>query len=532
VVVSGDIVYAAGKFDNIGGAARNYIAALEAATGKATVWDPSADRAVVALAVSGNTVYAGGGFENIGGQPRNHIAALDSATGQATAWDPDSNGSVHALALNGDTMYVGGSFSSIGEAARNSIAALDLSTGLATGWDPDADEVVLALAVNGNRVYAGGEFWVIDDQTRYNIAALNATGKATDWDPNVSGIVHTLVVHGEAVYAGGEFRLVGEQCAHNLAGILKEVPGTIVIKKKTKPGGGTGFVFSQDIDSTGDLSLDDRGSRTFQDVAPGHYAVTENNPTETPGDFDLTALRCKDSDEGGTASTGDKTTRTATINLDPAETVTCTFINTERGRIIVEKGTEPGGDPTAFKFSGDLKASLKDGERDGKTVMPGTYAVQEAVPAGWVLQGISCSDGDSSGNVDSATATYRVKAGEAVLCTFTNAKKGNITVKMRTVPSGSDEVCTFTGAIEAQLKDGESATVAVAPGSHSVWELPVQGWTLTSIECDDTDSTTDVGQGVATYRVKPGEDVTCTFTNERAAPDYEIYLPLVLRSLE
>jgi len=47
---------------------------------------------------AGGTVYAGGSFTAIGGQPRNRLAALDAATGTATAWDPNVDDSVYGLA--------------------------------------------------------------------------------------------------------------------------------------------------------------------------------------------------------------------------------------------------------------------------------------------------------------------------------------------------------------------------------------------------------------------------------------------------
>ncbi|GIW09479.1 MAG: hypothetical protein KatS3mg061_0536 [Dehalococcoidia bacterium] len=74
----------------------------------------------MALAVSGSTVYVGGLFTSVGGQARNYLAALDAATGNVTSWNPNANGSVYALAVSGSTVYVGGDFTSVGGQARNS----------------------------------------------------------------------------------------------------------------------------------------------------------------------------------------------------------------------------------------------------------------------------------------------------------------------------------------------------------------------------------------------------------------------------
>jgi hypothetical protein len=127
----------------------------------ATPWDPNSSNAVSKLAVSGGTVYASGHFHTIGGQPRNYIAALDAATGSATAWDPNADDFVSALAVDGTTVYAGGNFTSIGGQPRNRLAALDATNGSAAAWALNANSFSYALAVSGSKVYAGGEFSTI-----------------------------------------------------------------------------------------------------------------------------------------------------------------------------------------------------------------------------------------------------------------------------------------------------------------------------------------------------------------------------------
>jgi hypothetical protein len=62
-------------------------------------------------------------------------------------------------------------------------------------------------------------------------------------------------------------------------------------------------------------------SRTFNNLLPGTYTVTEG----MVAGWTLSNLSCLDSYAGGTHST--VSGATATINLDPGETVTCTFTN-------------------------------------------------------------------------------------------------------------------------------------------------------------------------------------------------------------
>jgi hypothetical protein len=235
LVVNGGTVYAGGDFTSIGEKPRNYIAALDAATGAATAWNPNANATrgygVNALAVSGGTVYAGGGFTSIGGQPRNAIAALDAATGGATGWDPNASGVVFALAVSGGTVYAGGGFTSIGGQVRVNIAAIDAATGAATAWNPSTDycedpricgsPIVYALTVSGGTVYAGGSFHSIGGAPRNSIAAIDATtGYTTTWNANMpAGVVNALAVSGGTVYAGGYFTSIGGLPRNNIAAL-------------------------------------------------------------------------------------------------------------------------------------------------------------------------------------------------------------------------------------------------------------------------------------------------------------------------
>ncbi len=231
--VTGSTVYAGGNFTSIGGQNRHGIAALNASSGAATTWNPNpvngvSDGTVNALVISGSTIYAGGDFTSIGGQTRNGIAALN-ASGAVTAWNPDATwgdwqGSIAAIAVSGSTVYVGGDFDFIGGQTRNDIAALDAGSGLATAWDPEASATgyagVSALAVSGSTVYAGGLFTSIGGQMRNHIAALDAgSGLATGWDPNADANVSALAVSGSTVYAGGWFTSVGGQTRKNLAAL-------------------------------------------------------------------------------------------------------------------------------------------------------------------------------------------------------------------------------------------------------------------------------------------------------------------------
>lgn len=107
------------------------------------------------------------------------------------------------------------------------------------------------------------------------------------------------------------------------------------------------------------------------------------------------------------------------ININTAQTVTCTFTNgLQPGKIVVVKQTTPAGAAQSFTFTpswnGGAPFALSDGQsHDSGPLAPGTYAVSEALPAGWSQTGATCSDGSNP-------AQIQLGAGETVICTFEN----------------------------------------------------------------------------------------------------------------
>jgi hypothetical protein len=201
--------------------------------------------------------------------------------------------------------------------------------------------------------------------------------------------------------------------------------GTLTIVKQAFPQSATSFDFGGDL---GLFSLVDDGlganSITVPSLAPGVYEVFET----VPAGWSLGSISCDDPDEG---SSVDLATATVLVDLDAGETVTCTFFDTEipveLGTITIVKDSVPNA-PRVFQFLGDLGSFvLSDGGPAATSISfpgltPGTYAIEEVVPADWRIDGIECSDPDSGTTVDLGTATALVDldAGEAVTCTFRN----------------------------------------------------------------------------------------------------------------
>jgi hypothetical protein len=201
-----------------------------------------------------------------------------------------------------------------------------------------------------------------------------------------------------------------------------------------------------------------------------------------------------------------------------------TFEDTDRAKylgvlpatIIVEKQTNPDGAPDNFGFSGDAAGHIKDGEQIVVgNLLPGTYTARETASRVWSLTSIVCDDGNSSGDVNTRTATFQLEAGETVKCTFTNTlRRSTIIVEKQTDPDGAPDDFSFSGDAVGSIKDGEQIVVgSLLPGTYTSQEIVPAGWDLSDITCDDGDSSGDVNTASATFQLDPGETVKCTFTN-------------------
>jgi uncharacterized cupredoxin-like copper-binding protein len=216
-----------------------------------------------------------------------------------------------------------------------------------------------------------------------------------------------------------------------------------------------------------------------------------------PAGWDLTSATC---DDGSLPSA---------IDLQPGETVTCTFENTKRGYIIVDKVTDPAGDPQLFDFDPSYAApfALADASTPHMSdpLVNGTYSVSETVPAGWDLTSATCDDGSLPSAID-------LQPGETVTCTFENTKRGYIIVDKVTDPTGDTQLFDFDPSYAAPFVLADASTPHMSDplvnGIYSVSETVPAGWDLTSATCDD-------GSLPSAIDLQPGETVTCTFENTK-----------------
>ncbi len=215
-----------GDFNSLGGYARGGLAALDAASGAATAWNPNAGDAVYRLAIVNDLLYVGGIFTNIGTAARSRLASLDLATGAATDWHPivtGTSGYIYSFSIASNTLYASGWFSQINGKAVANLAAFDLQTGaLMESWTPKPNERVYATLVEDNLLYVAGRFTSIGGSNRNYIAALDLdTGQASAWNPNADNAVWSLAASQDLVYAGGDFTRIGGENRACIAAIDK-----------------------------------------------------------------------------------------------------------------------------------------------------------------------------------------------------------------------------------------------------------------------------------------------------------------------
>ena len=157
----------------------------------------------------------------------------------------------------------------------------------------------------------------------------------------------------------------------------------------------------------------------------------------------------------------------------------------------------------------------------------GTYTITETAQSGYDLTSVVGDFGGVAARVTTNTTTRTCSftlnlvtdSTKTLSCTFTNTQQGTIIVKKLTDPTGASGSFTFTGDAAGSIGDGGTITVNnLPPGTYTSTEAdPTPAFDLTSVTCNDAGSATvssgSVATRTATFKLDPGETVTCTFTN-------------------
>ncbi len=318
--------------------------------------------------------------------------------------------------------------------------------------------------------------------------------------------------------------------------------GTIVIVKDRTPDSSDSsdsFTFTEDIPDCAVGPLFDDGTNvgnsvTCSNVPVGTYTVTEDDPGS---EYLLTALNCDTTDTSGQDTTEENTgTRTATIDLDANETVTCTFNNLYLNSITVDKICYPENDPGAFAIQ--ILDSGQQPVGGAGVFCGGSYGVggfdadtYQIVETGGQTTDLADYTVTYGGDCD-VNGYVTVGAEDRVTCTVTNTRlPGTIVIVKDTVPnspmafnfSATPEILGCTVGPLVDNGGTNSVTCSNAPaGQYDVGEDDPtnDGYALTNLECITSDTSNqdttsvDIPTRTAHIDLDPGETVTCTFTNE------------------
>lgn len=243
--------------------------------------------------------------------------------------------------------------------------------------------------------------------------------------------------------------------------------GQIIVDKITQPSGsGQSFDFTPTGWGAPFSLTDEATPHASELLMPGTYSVSE----DSVAGWALSSATCSD------GSTLDN------IQLDPGEIVTCTFMNTQLGTIIVEKITDPSGSPQEFNFdaegAGYNDFSLTDGESNEQLLVPGSYSLTEIPVPGWETSPTFPPECMSGLDVVPGPENITLHAGEVIICTFINTQTAPI-----------DTTTTITNA--AVL----ATTPSVVGETYSVdWEVTTSGG----------------GTPTGLVSVSVGDDIFCT----------------------
>jgi hypothetical protein len=126
----------------------------------------------------------------------------------------------------------------------------------------------------------------------------------------------------------------------NQGGVDNVQPGSVVVQVDAAPSAQPDEFTFIGVGYEEGITIPSGGSVMVEDVSPGSYTMTQADPAP---DLEVTAISCDDGDSPSPSS-GSPSYRTAYIEVDPGETVTCTFVNSAAEINSLEGGSSGDGE--------------------------------------------------------------------------------------------------------------------------------------------------------------------------------------------
>ncbi len=283
------------------------------------------------------------------------------------------------------------------------------------------------------------------------------------------------------------------------------------------------------IAQAGDFTMDVTGTH----VSPNSSFPGAENPGTT---VTLDAGSYSVDESGGPSGYAKTIGQNCSGTIALGAQVTCVITNDDIApTITVNKTIDPSSDNGKFDLSiiGPTSSTTTNqgdnGTTGSKSVTNGTYTVSETATAG---SGTDLSNYSSSYSCDNGvkgsgttSGSFTVGSGENVICAFTNVRLGSVTIIKDSQPNATQSF-DFVGdlgqfsLIDDGLGDGLNSKLfdKLAAGTYTVTEPGgVKGWSLDSVTCTGGSDATG-NQRNAVIKLKPGENVICTFVNKAVPP--------------
>ncbi len=307
--------------------------------------------------------------------------------------------------------------------------------------NPASDPAQFPITATGSGTIIGGGAGTISDSTDKNYEVAPGTYSVTeavleDWNEPENNCQNIVVRSGETKY-----------CT-----ITNTKKGKIIIEKQTLPDGSQqSFDFDasygsqngekEAMNNDSSFSLKDGETNDSGWLSSNtNYSVSERalegwDLTDVTCVSDMNAPREDNQEQSSLLEVPDKISvdniSPDNIYLNPGETVTCTFTNTQRGKITIIKTTQRDTN-RLFPFTTDFAGAFSLGQNGVWTsefLKPETYTVSEGSldDEHWGFQSLNCVD-----SAQSATFVQNKKAvaidlapGSNVVCTYYNDYSSN-----------------------------------------------------------------------------------------------------------
>jgi len=267
-----------------------------------------------------------------------------------------------------------------------------------------------------------------------------------------------------------------------------------------------------------DFQMTLAGAPVDQDVPVPANANQSLEVSEVPvAGYDLTSIVCTDDVAGHSAVVHP-------LVLNEGQNVTCTVTNTFAApTITIAKAVtnDSGGGLTAADFELTLDgAAVAQGS--AIDVQPGAHVVAEVAKPGYAQTGIACKDNATNATVGTA-GSVDIAVGQHVTCTVSNDDIPATLKLVKQLIVNNGGVANPAG-FQLQIDDAnvpQLTAQSLSAGVHTIGEVVVPGWKLTSITCTDDVTKVPVSYS-AGITLGLDQHVTCNVFNEDLPIDLAI----------